>query len=768
MALRLSVGLGLTLIAFAIAGRRVLWLFRLIIKGQPAPDRLTGDYGKKLFSQVQEVFGQKKLLKWSVPGVAHFVTFWGFVILFLTIVEAYAALFKQDWAGFGEEAWLGTVEDTLAALVLVGLATFAVIRLKSDPKRIERKSRFYGSHTGAAWLVLFMISMVIVTLVLYRGAQMVDGNFPYKPYKYSYFSYGISKVLGHHAWVHGFETTFILAQLGVVLGFLVLVVYSKHLHIFIAPLNVMFGRKPKALGAVPQLKSGGKVIDFETAFESAESEDEDIAFGVGKIEDFTWKGHLDFATCTECGRCQSQCPAWNTEKPLSPKLLITDLRDHMFAKAPWLLGDGSNAPEHHESHDPRGDRNPNHVPENERPIVGDADSGGVIDPDVLWSCTNCGACVEQCPVDIEHIDHIIDLRRYQVLVESSFPSEAGVMLRNVENQGNPWGVSPRTRNEWYEDLPFEVKVVDGPLDPAETEYLFWVGCAGAIDDRGKKTSQALAELLHTAGVTFAVLGEGESCTGDPVRRIGNEYLWSELAKANIETLTEANVTKIVVTCPHCYNSLAKEYQQLGARFEVVHHTELLAKLVNDGRLTPIERLDAKVTYHDPCFLGRHNGIYTPPREVIGSLPGVQMTEMPRNSSRSFCCGAGGGRMWLEERIGTRVNVNRTEEALATEPDVIAVGCPFCSTMISDGVNKKQEEGEGQGVEVLDVARLFARAMRRTDAPAKELVGAGGPPVADTASTSGEPADEENAPAAVAGSSVESAPAGEAKPDDASA
>ena len=720
----------LTLVALSIAGRRVFWLFRLIVKGQPAPDRLTGDYGKKLFSQVQEVFGQKKLLKWSVPGVAHFMTFWGFVILGLTIVEAYAACFKRDWAGFGTEAWLGFLEDLFALLVLVGLATFAAIRLKSDPKKIDRKSRFYGSHTGAAWLVLFMISMVIVTLVVYRAAQINTGNFPYHPTKYSFFSYGVSKLLGHGAYNTGIETTFILLQLAVVLGFLVLVVYSKHLHIFIAPINVMFGRKPKALGAVPQLKSGGQVVDFETAFES---EDEDIAFGVGKIEDFTWKGHLDFATCTECGRCQSQCPAWNTDKPLSPKLLITDLRDHMFNKAPWLLGDGpkettedavaaAEGAAGHEVHDPRGDRNPNRIPEGDRPIVGTAEEGGIIDPDVLWSCTNCGACVEQCPVDIEHIDHIIDLRRYQVLVESSFPSEAGVMLRNVENQGNPWGVSPRTRTEWYAELPFEVKVVDGPLDPAETEYLLWVGCAGAIDDRGKKTSQALAELMHTAGVTFAVLGEGETCTGDPVRRIGNEYLWSELAKANIETLTEANVTKIVVTCPHCYNSLAKEYQQLGGQFEVVHHTELLAKLVNDGRLTPVERLDAKVTYHDPCFLGRHNGIYTPPRDLIGSLPGVTMTEMPRNSSRSFCCGAGGGRMWLEERIGTRVNVNRTEEALATEPDVIAVGCPFCSTMLSDGVNKKQEEGEGQGVEVLDVARLFARAMRKVDAPAKELVG----------------------------------------------
>jgi Fe-S oxidoreductase len=728
---RIVVGLVITAIALAIAGRRVFFLLRLVLSGQPAPDRLTGNYGKKLWSQVSEVFGQRKLLKWSVPGAAHFFTFWGFLVLGLTIVEAYCALFKRDWAGFGTEAWLGCVEDFFAAAVVLALATFAVIRVIQDPGTKKRKSRFYGSHTGAAWGVLGMIFLVVATLVLYRAAQIRSGNFPYHAdgSKWSFFSYGLSKALpsyaSHPTFVDNFETAMILAQLAIVLAFLVLVVHSKHLHIFLAPLNVMFGRKPKALGDLVPMTAGGKEIDFETAFES----EEEIAFGVGKVEDFTWKGMLDFLTCTECGRCQSQCPAWNTGKPLSPKLLITDLRDHLFEKAPWILGgEGFEAKiadevEGETPEDPHGDdshrpsHNPNHVAGNERPIVGDADSGGVIDPDVLWSCTNCGACVEQCPVDIEHVDHILNLRRYQVLVESSFPSEAGVMLRNVENQGNPWGVSPRTRNEWYADLPFEVKVLDGKMD-ADVEYLFWVGCAGAIDDRAKKTSQALAELLHTAGVTFAILGEGETCTGDPVRRIGNEYLWSELAKANVETLNEAEVKKIVVTCPHCYNSLAKEYKQVGGHFDVVHHTELLSRLIADGKLTPIERLDAKVTYHDPCFLGRHNGIYTPPREVIGSLPGVELVEMPRHGAKSFCCGAGGARMWLEETIGTRVNINRAEEAVELQPDVVAVGCPFCSTMLSDGVNAVA--GGDSGIEVLDVARLFARAMRKVEAPAGEI------------------------------------------------
>jgi Fe-S oxidoreductase len=721
---RIAVGLAITAIAFAIAGRRVFWLLRLVLKGQPAPDRLTGGYGKKLWSQVAEVFGQRKLLKWSVPGVAHFFTFWGFLILGLTIVESYAALFKRDWAGFTTASWIGFVEDFFAAAVVLALATFGVIRVLQDPGTKDRKSRFYGSHTGAAWGVLGMIFLVVATLIIYRAAQIKSGVFPYHDpsSKWAFFSYGVSTLLPSYAThpdlIDNIETAFILAQIAVVMTFLVLVVHSKHLHIFLAPINVMFGRKPKALGDLVPMLADGKPIDFETAFES----EEEIAFGISKVEDFTWKGMLDFLTCTECGRCQSQCPAWNTGKPLSPKLLITDLRDHLFEKAPWVLGGEGyegEAPEPHEAHGHEGQpgfrpsHNPNNVAPNERPIVGDADSGGVIDPDVLWSCTNCGACVEQCPVDIEHVDHILNMRRYQVLVESSFPSEAGVMLRNVENQGNPWGVSPRTRNEWYADLPFEVKVVDGPL--AEDEYLLWVGCAGAIDDRGKKTSQALAELLHTAGVSFAILGEGETCTGDPVRRIGNEYLWSELAKANVETLTEAAVKKIVVTCPHCYNSFAKEYKQVGLEVEVVHHTELLAKLVADGKLTPVERLDAKVTYHDPCFLGRHNGIYNPPREVIGSLPGVELVEMPRHGSRSFCCGAGGARMWLEETIGTRVNINRAEEAVSMEPDVVAVGCPFCSTMLTDGVNAAA--GGESGIEVLDVARLFARAMRKVPAPA---------------------------------------------------
>jgi len=725
---RIALGLALTIIAFAIAGRRVWWLFRLLRAGQPTErERLEG-IGEKVKAQVVEVFGQKKLLQWSVPGIAHFVTFWAFIVLGLTIIEAYGALFQDDFAIplVGHLGALGFLEDLFAALLLLSLVTFTAIRLRQAPQRIERRSRFFGSHTGAAYLVLFMIFLVDLTLVVYRAAQVNTGHFPYS--SWAFFSHGLARAfepLG--AANQGLETTFILLQLAVVLGFLVLVVYSKHLHIFLAPVNVLVSRRPKALGAVVGMLDAGKPLNFE------EADPEVTPFGIGKVEDFKWTGLLDLATCTECGRCQSQCPAWNTGKPLSPKLLITDLRDHLFAKAPWIVGSAATTSEDVEAkvgidsegepagggtdpdgpgHGHRPSHNPNNIPENERPIVGTAEEGGVIDPDVLWSCTNCGACVEQCPVDIEHVDHIIDLRRYQVLVESSFPSEAGVMLRNLENNGNPWGVSPRSRLDWTQDLPFEVTVIsDGGAVPADVEYLFWVGCAGAIEDRSKKVTRAFAELLHTAGVEFAILGTGESCTGDPARRLGNEYLWSELAGANVETLNAAGVKKIVATCPHCFNSLAKEYKQLGGHYEVLHHTELLARLVAERRLVPITPVEGLVTYHDPCFLGRHNTIYTPPREVLASITGLRQQEMHRCKERGFCCGAGGARMWMEEKIGKQVNVERVDEALGLDPDLISTACPFCMVMLSDAVTAKKQSGDARDeVQVLDVSQLLARSL----------------------------------------------------------
>ncbi len=734
--IRLVVGLGIMAISLAIAGRRALFLFKLISSGQPSPGRLKG-VNKRIGLQFVEVFGQKRLLTWSVPGIAHFVTFWAFIILTLTIIEAVGALFDPNFyiPVIGQWRAVGLLEDLIGTLLLVSLATFAWIRRKNDPAKIERSSRFYGSHTGPAWLVLGMISLVAITLFAYRGPQINNGTFPYRDHPgWTFTSNLVAKALqplGHDANLV-LETVFILAQIAVIFGFLVIVVYSKHLHIFLAPINVSTKRDPDkvSLGALLPMMSNGKVLDFENA------DPEKDVFGVSKVEDFTWSAMLDMATCTECGRCQSQCPAWNTGKPLSPKILIMDLRDHLFAKAPYLLaGDKEKVLEAASTDVIEG----HEVPESgygrimgstkaqyERPLVGTAAEGGVIDPDVLWSCTTCGACVEQCPVDIEHVDHILDMRRYQVLIESAFPSEAGVMLRNLESKGNPWGMNNSSRTDWMDGLSFDVRVVEGTI-PDDVEYLFWVGCAGGLEDRSKKVSRAFAELLHIAGVEFAVLGSQESCSGDPARRLGNEFVFSMLAQQNIEVLnsvgaTRENNVKIVATCPHCFNTIANEYPQLGGNYEVVHHTQLLGKLIEEGHLVPITPVDQSVTYHDPCYLGRHNKIYTPPREILSAIRGLTTTEMPRCKERGFCCGAGGARMWMEEKIGKRINVERTDEALTLETDIISTACPFCITMLSDALTAKQQSGEAkEHVRVLDVSQILVQSLK---APA--LVGAGAP------------------------------------------
>ena len=751
MLLRIILSLVLIIPTGAIIGRRVYWLVRLVRSGQPALGRTDG-LGERLRDQVREVFGQRKLLTWSVPGVAHFVTFWGFLILGLTIIETVGALFlAKDFAipFIGRYAWLGFLEDLFAVLVLAGLAAFAVIRLRNSPERKARDSRFYGSHTRAAWVVLGMITLVILTLFLYRGAQYNTGLLPMGQTKWAFASWLSGIVLGgigngEAHYMEVLEVVGLLSQLGVVLVFGVIVVYSKHLHIALAPLNVATKREPNGLGPLlPVTDNTGKAIDFS----DIENLSEDQVFGRGKIEDFTWKGYLDFSTCTECGRCQSQCPAWNTGKPLSPKLVIMDLRDHLFAKAPYILGNmhseaaagvkdnaitgidegGPESAQHGVPESGFGRHTGSDVLQFERPLVGDLASLGVIDPDVLWSCTTCGACVEQCPVDIEHVDHITDMRRYQVLVESSFPSEAGSMLRNIENKGNPWGLNQRTREDWFKDVSFDVpKVNPGEPLPDDVEYLYWVGCAGGLEDRAKKVTVAFAELLNIAGVNFAVLGSEESCTGDPARRLGNEFVYQMQAMQNVEILNSLTPEgsekklKIVATCPHCFNTLGREYPQVGGDYEVIHHTQLLAQLVADGHLTPVEPVDKLVTYHDPCYLGRHNKVYTPPRDVLGSIPALRSEEMHRCKERGFCCGAGGARFWMEEKIGKRVNVERTDEALGLDPDLISTACPFCMVMLSDAVTAKKQEGEArEDVAVLDVAQILQQSLAKPAAAAPE-------------------------------------------------
>jgi Fe-S oxidoreductase len=672
--IRIILGLGLTIIGFAIAGRRFHWLSRLIRSGKPAPDRTRGSIIPKVEAETVEVAGQRKLLQWTVPGLAHFFTMWGFTVLLLTIIEAYGALFDRDFfiPLLGHWQWIGFLEDFFAVAVLISLGVFTVIRIQNAPAKKQRQSRFYGSHTGAAWVVLAMIAGVMVTLIIYRAGQINTGNFPYDSWAFA--SHAVAswlKPLGVHA-NSVIETTFLILNIAVIAGFMVFISYSKHLHIFMAPINVAFSRRPRALGALDKTPD----MDMENI-------DEDTVFGVGEIGHFSWKQMLDFATCTECGRCQSACPAWNTEKPLSPKLLIMNLRDNMFASAtPLLTGEGEFT----------------------------ALVPNVIDPDVLWACTSCGACVEECPVDIEHIDAIVDMRRYQVLMESDFPTEGGLMLRNVENQGDPWGLGQAKRTEWTETLDFEIPVITGTI-PDDVEYLYWVGCAGALDERAKKGVQATARMLHRAGVTFGILGPKESCTGDPVRRLGNEYLYQEQGKMNIETLNSAGAKKIIASCPHCFNTIKNEYPSLGGNYEVIHHSELLEHLVSSGKLVPGTGYNGKVTYHDPCFLARHNRVIEEPRSVLSAIPGVEQIEMRRCKERGFCCGAGGARMWLEENIGKRINMERMDEALGTGADVVSTACPYCMIMLDDAVRANSKEDD---VRVLDLSQLVEESLLKAE------------------------------------------------------
>ncbi|MBF9128710.1 (Fe-S)-binding protein [Plantactinospora sp. S1510] len=710
---------GITAVAVWLATRAVLRMTAVIRQGQPDPERFA-DKGVRARNMLVETVGHTRMLRWGVVGAAHWFVMVAFVVLSLLVLEAYFEVASPTgglpvlghWVGYG------LVTEVIGVLGTAGILVLIAIRLANRPGNPERRSRFTGSTMWQGYFVEAVVLAVLVCGFLIRGFKVATDHFEF-PFWATPVSHAIGSLLPDAA--AGVSVT-AAVKIAISMTWVIVIALNVTMgvawHRFAAFFNIFFKRNPdrpaSGLGALRPMMSGGKPLDFE------EADPESDQFGVAQVEQFTWKGLLDFTTCTECGRCQSQCPAWNTGKPLSPKLLVLSLRDHAYAKAPYLLAGGGK--------DPSGEEKATAaqlahldvlaLAEANRPLVGGAEELGIIDPDVLWSCTTCGACVEQCPVDIEHVDHIVDMRRYQVLIESSFPSEAGVMLRNLENKGNPWGAPPNTREDWTKGLDFEVPRV-GEVD--DFEYLFWVGCAGAFEDRAKKTSRAVATLLHEAGVNFAILGEGETCTGDPARRIGNEFIFQMLAQQNVETLNEAfgdrepAKRKIVASCPHCFNTLGNEYGQLGGHFEVVHHTQLLAQLVSTGRLTPVQPVEGSLTYHDPCYLGRHNRVFTPPREVLGAAAADGVTEMPRNQERSFCCGAGGARMWMEERIGKRINVDRVEEAISTGARTIAVGCPFCSTMLGDGVTGK---GAGEQVEVIDVATVLLRSIQPPAAPEK--------------------------------------------------
>jgi Fe-S oxidoreductase len=643
--------------------RRGRLLVRLVRAARPV-DR-TRDTGARIEREIVQVLGQRKLFQKPLAGLMHACIFWGFIVLLTTIVEAIGQLADETFAIplIGRSAWLGLVQDVFAGLVLVGLGIAVYVR------KVQRPARFDGSHMEQADRILVWIAGIIVTLFGANGARIARGVNE-SPATWTPISRAVSVPFRTlpAAQLHTLELSLLWAHVALILGFLMYIGYSKHLHIFTSSFTVYYSStRPK--GAVTPLP-----IDL------AKLEAGEQSLGAATITDLTWKETLDLYACTECGRCQEVCPAWATDKPLSPKLLIMDLRDHLFAEGPKLLAAKEGGGE----------------------VQATALVPDVIDDDVVWACTTCGACVQECPVDIEHIDTIVDLRRNLVMADASFPSEAGAMLRNMESAGNPWGMPQADRTAWAKDLG--IRVLD-PQDPAP-EYLYWVGCAGAFDDRSKRIAQATATLLAAAGIDFAILGPRESCTGDPARRMGNEFLFQTLAEQNVETLNGAGVRTIVANCPHCFNTLANEYPQYGGTWRVVHHTQQLAELVDDGRLALTEEVRGLLTYHDPCYLGRHNQVYDSPRRVLDRVPGLATTEMHRHAERAFCCGAGGARMWMEERIGSRINEERTEEAIGTGADVIGVACPYCLVMLDDGAKAK-----GSPVQVLDVAQVVARAIR---------------------------------------------------------
>ncbi|MGW6909311.1 (Fe-S)-binding protein [Streptomyces sp. NPDC054940] len=732
------VSLVLTVVGVALLARAIGQFVRYFKLGQPVPagSRADNPYARSV-TLVREFLGHTRMNRWGIVGFAHWFVAVGFLTLPPTIITAYGQLFEADWTlpvigGFlPYELYI----EFIAAMTTVGIVTLMVIRLLSLPSRAGRKSRFAGSKMGQAYFVEYVIFTIGLAIYVLRGLEGALHHVDH--FEAAYFaSYPL--VLAFKglsvATLQNLVYLFAMIKLSTTMIWMITVSLNTNMgvawHRFLAFPNIWFKRNATgetALGALLPMTSGGKPIDF------TDPGDDDV-FGVSQVEQFSWKGLLDFSTCTECGRCQSQCPAWNTGKPLSPKLLIMSLRDHAHAKAPYLLAGGGKSMEGEEkaSEEQLKDVPAAALAEAERPLIGTVEENGVIDPDVLWSCTTCGACVEQCPVDIEHIDHIVDMRRYQVMIESAFPSEAGTMLKNLEKKGNPWGLAKKQRLEWLKEVEFEVPVVGQDIeDLTEVEYLYWVGCAGALEDRAKKTTKAFAELLHIAGVKFAIMGGDEKCTGDSARRLGNEPLFQELGMENVMALNMAfgeeldddgkvtpesakpkSAKKIVATCPHCLNTIGNEYPQIGGDYEVIHHTQLLQHLVDEGKLVPVTPVEGIITYHDPCYLGRHNKIYTPPREIIASVPGLRNEEMHRHKERGFCCGAGGARMWMEERIGKRINNERVDEALSTNPDIISTACPFCLVMLTDSVNGKKNDGKAkESITVVDVAQLLLESVK---------------------------------------------------------
>ncbi len=644
----------LIVVAVALFARRAIFLVQTMLTGKPAAR--WDNVPARLLNVVVYVLGQARLLRGDFwPGLMHATIFWGFIILSIGsleffgkgITEAFSLPFLSN-----NPVYL-VLQDLFSVGVIAAIAYAAFRRLVTKPRRLNL------SAEGLV-ILLLIFGLMVTDLTADAGRILLA---PALTDRWQFAGGGVAVVLG--GLPHGaVQTLFHLSwwlHAVLLLGFLVWLPYSKHLHIMAAPFNVFFA---------PLTPKG----HFPTAdLENAES------FGVGAITEFTWKDLFDLYNCTECGRCTSACPANVSGKELDPKWLILNLREHLFESGPALIGPGGHGA-------------------GETAMV-----GGVIHDNVLWACTTCRWCVDACPVFIEHVPKIVDMRRWLVLTESRFPAELQPTFRNLENNGNPWQMAWQTRADWAKDLG--VKIMS---DASQAEYLYWVGCYGSFDERNKKVARAFVKLLQTAGVDFAILGNEEKCTGEPARRLGHEYLFQTLAKGNIETLKRYRFQKIITACPHCFNTIRSEYPNFDGHFGVIHHTELLDELIRSGRLRVSRERDDRITYHDPCYLGRYNDVYDPPRRVLRSVCRSELLEMHLCRSKGFCCGGGGGRVWLEENEGRRVNQVRVEQAMEVNPDILASACPFCLTMFEDGVKGKEVADR---IKTRDIAELVADSLK---------------------------------------------------------
>jgi Fe-S oxidoreductase len=651
--------------AFGIFFARVKHLYAVMMAVDGKSEFRFNQIGRRIRIFFTDVLGQSNVRRKKMIGLAHTMIFFGFIAvqphsLELMLKGAIPVFEMPEWS-FGIYGAYLFIADILAVFVLVGFAYAIFRRIMIQPS--------YLTMGKDANLIILFTCVIIISFQFINAFQTLLPAAP-GAFEYSRAVFPVSSLLV--GWFNlasltpgqvffGFEA-FYWIHMATILGFLVYIPGSKHLHLLAAAPNVFLKRleRPKAI--------------FKTDIEDENAE----TFGLGKVSELNWKNVLNLYACTECGRCQEQCPAANTHKPLSPKEIIHDFKVDLLDQAQAVL-----AKDH----------------EAVKPIMRE---GSPVTSDVLWSCTTCRACEDICPVNIEHLDLIIETRKHQVLMEASFPPEVQETFTNLENQANPWGFAADTRADWCQDL-------DVPLmcDNPEADLLWFVGCAGSFDDRGKKISRAMARVLKTAGVNFAILGPEEACNGDMARRAGNEYLAQMLIQQNVEVLNQYKPRQILAGCPHCFNILNVEYPQFGANYKVWHHADYLLELHKNGRLVPKPGKNfGRVTFHDSCYLGRWNGIYESPRTLISSMnQGRAITEMGRNRSKGFCCGAGGGRMFMEETIGTRINHDRTDEAIATGADTVAAACPFCITMLNDGMVDK-----GGKAEVKDIAEIIDEAI----------------------------------------------------------